>query len=110
VNGKRKIFIQNIFIENLKNRADIVAIIKPYVALTKKGANWMGCCPFHQDKTPSFSVHSEKGFYKCFGCGKGGDVYSFFDGHGRTFVFSSHQASREDALSKDKKRKIFRFT
>jgi DNA primase len=75
--AKKKKFYSKYFIENLKNRADIVAIIKPYVALKKRGANWMGCCPFHQDKTPSFSVHSGKGFYKCFGCGKGGDVYSF---------------------------------
>ncbi len=65
------------FIDDLKNRADIVRIIQPYAELKKKGANWMGCCPFHQEKTPSFSVSPAKGFYKCFGCGKGGSVYSF---------------------------------
>lgn len=65
------------FIDDLKNRADIVRIIQPYSELKKKGSNWMGCCPFHQEKTPSFSVSPTKGFYKCFGCGKGGSVYNF---------------------------------
>ena len=66
------------FIDDLKNRADIVRIIQPYAQdLKKKGANWMACCPFHQEKTPSFSVNASKGFYKCFGCGKGGSVYNF---------------------------------
>ncbi len=65
------------FIDDLKNRADLVRIIQPYAELKKKGQNWMGCCPFHQEKTPSFSVNPSKGFYKCFGCGKGGSVYNF---------------------------------
>ena len=66
------------FIDDLKNRADLIRIIQPYAAdLKKKGANWMACCPFHQEKTPSFSVNPSKGFYKCFGCGKGGSVYNF---------------------------------
>jgi hypothetical protein len=56
------------FIDELKNRADLIRIIEPYAPLKKKGANWMGCCPFHQEKTPSFSVNPSKGFYKCFGC------------------------------------------
>ncbi|HMT08517.1 MAG TPA: DNA primase [Pyrinomonadaceae bacterium] len=66
------------FIDDLKNRADLVRIIQPYAAdLKKKGANWMACCPFHQEKTPSFSVNPAKGFYKCFGCGKGGTAFNF---------------------------------
>ncbi|CAN5553245.1 DNA primase [soil metagenome] len=66
------------FIEDLKNRADLVRIIQPYAQdLKKKGANWMACCPFHQEKTPSFSVNPSKGFYKCFGCGKGGTAFNF---------------------------------
>ena len=65
------------FIDELKNRADLVRIIEPYAPLKKKGANWMGCCPFHQEKTPSFSVNPAKGFYKCFGCGKGGTAFNF---------------------------------
>jgi DNA primase len=65
------------FIDDLKDRADLVRIIEPYAPLKKKGANWMGCCPFHQEKTPSFSVNPSKGFYKCFGCGKGGSAFNF---------------------------------
>ncbi|MEO6049871.1 MAG: DNA primase [Pyrinomonadaceae bacterium] len=66
------------FIDDLKNRADLVRIIQPYAQdLKKKGANWVACCPFHQEKTPSFSVNPSKGFYKCFGCGKGGTAFNF---------------------------------
>src|SRR5918997_245683 len=65
------------FIDDLKTRADLVRIIEPHTQLKKKGANWMGCCPFHQEKTPSFSVNPAKGFYKCFGCGKGGTAFNF---------------------------------
>ena len=65
-------------IDDLKTRADLVRIIQPYATdLKKKGANWMACCPFHQEKTPSFSVNPSKGFYKCFGCGKGGTAFNF---------------------------------
>lgn len=65
------------FIDDLKDRADIVRVIEPYAPLKKKGSNWMVCCPFHEEKTPSFSVNPAKGFYKCFGCGKGGNVFTF---------------------------------
>ncbi len=65
------------FIDDLKNRADLVRIIERHVPLKKKGASWMACCPFHEEKTPSFSVHPGKGFFKCFGCGKGGNVFTF---------------------------------
>lgn len=65
------------FIDDLKDRADLVRLIEPYAPLKKKGSNWMGCCPFHQEKTPSFSVSPSKGFYKCFGCGKGGNAFTF---------------------------------
>lgn len=65
------------FIDDLKNRADLVRIVEMHVPLKKKGANWWGNCPFHGEKTASFSVNPVKGFFKCFGCGKGGNVYSF---------------------------------
>jgi DNA primase len=73
----KKVLYPQYFIDDLKNRADIVRIIQPYAELKKKGANWMACCPFHQEKTPSFSVNPSKGFYKCFGCGKGGTAFNF---------------------------------
>jgi DNA primase len=66
------------FIDELKNRADLIRIIEPYTPLKQKGANWMGCCPFHQEKTPSFSVNPAKGFYYCFGCQKSGTAFNFY--------------------------------
>jgi len=71
------VLYEQYFIDELKDRADLVRIIEPYAALKKKGSSWMGCCPFHQEKTPSFSVSPAKGFYKCFGCGKGGNAFTF---------------------------------
>lgn len=65
------------FIEDLKNKLNIVDIIGQNVQLKKKGANYWGICPFHSEKTPSFSVNEEKQFYHCFGCGAGGDIIKF---------------------------------
>ncbi|MGB8507874.1 MAG: DNA primase, partial [Pyrinomonadaceae bacterium] len=65
------------FIDDLKRQADIVRVINDYVTLKKKGANWMACCPFHQEKTPSFSVNPSKEIFYCFGCAKGGSVFNF---------------------------------
>jgi DNA primase len=65
------------FTANLKAQADIVRVIESYVRLKKSGANWMGSCPFHNEKTGSFSVHAARQFFHCFGCGKSGDVFSF---------------------------------
>jgi DNA primase len=64
-------------VEEIKSRADIVDIISEYVALKRSGRNWLGLCPFHPEKTPSFMVNREKGIFKCFGCGAGGDLFSF---------------------------------
>ncbi|MEP6707419.1 MAG: DNA primase, partial [Pyrinomonadaceae bacterium] len=65
------------FIDDLKRQADIVRVIQDYVSLKKKGANWMACCPFHKEKTPSFSVSPAKEIFYCFGCHKGGSVFNF---------------------------------
>jgi len=65
------------FIDDLKRQADIVRVIQDYVPLKKKGANWMACCPFHKEKTPSFSVSPTKEIFYCFGCHKGGSVFNF---------------------------------
>ena len=65
------------FITQLLDRADIVDVIGRYVPLKKAGRNLMACCPFHQEKTPSFSVSPTKQFFKCFGCGAGGNAIGF---------------------------------
>src|SRR5260370_27088203 len=65
------------FIDDLKRQADIVRVVQDYVSLKKKGANWMACCPFHKEKTASFSVSPAKEIFYCFGCHKGGNVFKF---------------------------------
>lgn len=65
------------WVEDLKNKINIVDVIKNYVNLQRDGANFKACCPFHAEKTPSFKVNVKEQYYKCFGCGKGGDVISF---------------------------------
>ena len=65
------------FLDALTERCDIAEVVSQYVQLTKKGGNLFGLCPFHNEKTPSFSVSPEKQIYHCFGCGKGGGVVNF---------------------------------
>ena len=67
----------NSFTDELRQRLSLVDVISRRVPLVKKGQNYWGCCPFHNEKTPSFSVNEEKGFYHCFGCGEHGDIISF---------------------------------
>ena len=67
------------FIDDLRARADIVAVVQDYVPLKKAGTTWKGLCPFHGEKTPSFHVNPDKGFFYCFGCQAGGDVFKFVE-------------------------------
>ena len=64
-------------ISQIKDRLDIVDVVSKQVVLKKSGSNYWGLCPFHGEKTPSFSVNPQLGIYKCFGCGEGGDALSF---------------------------------
>ncbi len=65
------------FVSDLRSRIDIVELVGDYVALTKAGVNYKGLCPFHGEKTPSFTVHQGKAIFHCFGCGVGGDAIGF---------------------------------
>lgn len=79
--------IPQTFIQELVARADVVEIVGRYVPLKKAGANFMGLCPFHGEKSPSFSVSPTKQFYHCFGCGKNGNAISFLMDHaGMSFI------------------------
>ncbi len=67
------------FIDEVRSAADIVAVISDTVALRKAGNSYKGLCPFHSEKSPSFTVNRDKGFFHCFGCGAGGDVFKFVE-------------------------------
>lgn len=75
------IFYSQDLIDQVRGASDIVDIISEYVPLKKKGANYFGLCPFHAEKTPSFSVNQAKQIYHCFGCGEGGNVFTFLMNH-----------------------------
>ena len=64
-------------IDEIRNRLDILDVVQSRVVLKKRGANYWGCCPFHNEKTPSFYVNPDKGLYNCFGCHQGGNVVKF---------------------------------
>src|SRR5512132_2897776 len=68
-------------IQQILTRIDIVEIISSFIRLKKRGANYLGLCPFHNEKTPSFTVSPSKEIYKCFGCGRSGNTISFLMEH-----------------------------
>ncbi|MDQ6965155.1 MAG: DNA primase [Mariprofundales bacterium] len=79
-------YFEQEFIESVLQRIDLVSLISRHVQLKRSGANFMGLCPFHNEKTPSFSVSSDKQIFYCFGCGKGGNAFRFaMDHDGYTF-------------------------
>src|SRR5947208_7092239 len=69
--------IKDASVESVKAAADIVALVEGYTRLRKSGSRYTGLCPFHNERTASFGVSPERGTYKCFGCGEGGDAISF---------------------------------
>ncbi|MBZ0106185.1 MAG: DNA primase [Sulfuricella denitrificans] len=88
------------FIQDLLNRLDIVDVIERYVPLKKAGANYMACCPFHGEKTPSFSVSPTKQFYHCFGCGTHGTAISFvMEYQGLGFVEAVEELARSAGMT-----------
>ena len=75
------------FIDQLLDRTDLVALINARVPLKKAGSQYKACCPFHDEKTPSFNVNAQKQFYHCFGCGASGDAIRFLqDYDGLSFI------------------------
>lgn len=69
------------FIRVLKDKSDIVDVVGSYIKLERRGYNYWACCPFHHEKTPSFSINAADGYYHCFGCGVSGDVIGFVKGY-----------------------------
>ena len=70
-------YISNEIINEIRNKTDIVDVVSRYVNLTKKGKNYIGVCPFHDDHSPSMSVSPEKQIFTCFSCGATGNVFTF---------------------------------
>ena len=87
------------FKEEVKSRVDIVDIIGEFIELKKRGSNYVGSCPFHNETKPSFSVNRERQFYHCFGCNKGGDIFGFLmDITGMSFIEALQQLSERVGL------------
>ena len=77
-------YISNELTNEIQNRCDIVEVISKYVQLSKRGKNYFGLCPFHDDHNASMSVSPDKQIYKCFSCGESGNVFTFTMMHGNT--------------------------
>ena len=70
-------FLPDEFVERVRSESDLVSVVSTYVQLKRKGNRYWGCCPFHQEDTPSFSVKPDEGFFYCFGCHTGGNIFKF---------------------------------
>ena len=91
VRGGDLLAIDKELISEIKNSVNIVDVIGEVVSLTRAGRNYIGLCPFHKEKTPSFNVIEDKQFFHCFGCGKSGDVYKFLEEYRQvSFLESVH--------------------
>jgi len=91
--------IPNDFIQTLLARVDIVDVVDRYVPLKKAGANYTACCPFHSEKTPSFTVSPSKQFYHCFGCGAHGTAIGFLMEYGgKSFPDAVEELARDAGL------------
>jgi len=85
------------FIDEMLARTDIVAVIEQYIALKKAGTNYKALCPFHSEKSPSFSVSPQKQFYYCFGCGASGNAISFLMDYERLGFVDAIESLAADA-------------
>lgn len=108
-------------IEEVRSRSDIVSVISGRISLSKKGSNYFGCCPFHNEKTASFSVSRDRQMYHCFGCGVSGNVYTFLmEYENMSFVeavkelaaqagvaLPEREMTKEERLAQDKKSRLF---
>src|SRR3954462_7358573 len=87
------------FLDELRARTVLSAVIAPSVKLIRAGREWKGCCPFHNEKTPRFTVNHDKGVYHCFGCGAQGDAIRFLtDNRGMQFMDAVKELSAKAGL------------
>ena len=88
-------------VDRIRQSADILEVINDFVSLKKRGSNYIACCPFHNEKTPSFNVNPTRQIYKCFGCGKAGDAVRFVMdieniGYGESLRYLGQEIRRRD--------------
>ena len=103
-------FFPESFIAQIKDAVNLISIISEVVALKKTGRNFQGLCPFHPEKTPSFMVNEEKQIFHCFGCGLGGNVFTFFmHYHHLTFPEAVSELAERLGISLPKTSSISRF-
>ncbi len=96
-------------LEEIRTRCDLVEVVSAYVALKKSGRNLLGLCPFHNEKTPSFNVNPERQVWKCYGCGEGGDVFSFVQKMEKcTFPEAVEQLARKAGVTIERSEKAVR--
>ncbi|UCD63788.1 MAG: DNA primase [Candidatus Zixiibacteriota bacterium] len=97
-------------IEQIRQAIDIVQLVGEYIRLKKRGRNFLALCPFHTEKTPSFTVSSDKQIYHCFGCGKGGNVYSFLMEHEKMSFIEAvrHLAQKANIPIREERRTDFK--
>src|SRR5512145_2685252 len=92
-------------VQRIKDATDLVALLGQAVKLRKQGAAWVGLCPFHSERSPSFQVLSDRGFYHCFGCGKHGDAFTWvMEREGLTFPEAMEQLARSAGIELPKVR------
>ena len=97
-------YIPEDIIQEVRQKADIVSIINDYVKLSKRGTNYIASCPFHEDRNPSFSVSATKQIYKCFSCGRGGNVFGFLQEiEGISFVEAVRKTAELSNLALDER-------
>ena len=93
------------FIDELRARVSIADVVGAKVKLTKKGREYQGLCPFHNEKTPSFTVNESKGFYHCFGCGAHGDIIKFeMEANGLPFIDALQKLAHQAGLQMPQKK------
>ena len=106
-NNSEKSGFDRDFLERVIESINPIAIIGRYTNLKKSGARYKGLCPFHKEKTPSFTVDPDKGLFYCFGCGKGGDIFTFLmEREGLSFVESVEYLAKEAGIPVPKRRKV----
>src|SRR5512147_2079209 len=101
-------------IQQILGRLDILDVIGEFVKLKKRGTNYLGLCPFHNEKTPSFTVSPSKEIYKCFGCGKSGNTISFVMEHEKysyvdalKWLANRYGIEVEETFANDEQRQLF---